>query len=327
MQLISIDVDFSIMFMFLEFYLTMLQFVNYRLYYSLGVKYPITENLNMNTLETCLEYIMTNLSHKSSDINLKSTTSTNSQISTKSNQYFDENLSDLHDASNVTTKPKSETAHKINNVKHKKTNGDLGVDDESIICGSLFKGLCFYLSREVSRELLSFVILAFGGKVGHDGLESSYTIKNTIITHHISDGSIQHHYNPSRCYIQPQWVFDSANFKILVPTFSYSPNQRLPPHLSPFVSKEYLPSYVSNSTEIKTLNLSFLEQKVVDIKQTIDEKKKVIKKNNILKKQEKDTTSSPYKSYLFKTPNITSHRALINGAEYSINNDKKPTSS
>merc|ERR1712113_391703 len=70
---------------------------------------------------------------------------------------------------------------------------------------------------------------------------------------------------------------------------------------------------------------SSLEQKVVDIKQTIDEKKKVIKKNNILKEQEKNTTLLSYKSYLSKTPNITSHRALINVSEYIVNNDKKTT--
>merc|ERR1712050_604247 len=170
--------------------------------------------------------------------------------------------------------------------KYKKTNGDLGVDDESIICGSLFKGLCFYLSREVPRELLSFVILAFGGKVGHDGPESPYTIENIIITHHISDGSIQHHYNPSRCYIQPQWVFDSANFKILVPTSPYSPNQRLPPHLSPFVSKEYLPFYVYNTTEIKISNLSFLEKMTIGIKQSKDDNRKKLTKNNDSQKEQ-----------------------------------------
>merc|ERR1712039_306035 len=206
----------------------------------------------------------------------------------------------------------------------KKKDAVLDVADEYIICGSLFKGLWFYLSREVPRELLSFIILAFGGKVGHDGPESPYTIENTIITHHISDGSIQHHYNPSRCYIQPQWVFDSANFKILVPTSPYSPNQRLPPHLSPFVSKEYLPSYVSNSTETKTPNSSFLEKKIIGIKQSInDDGKKLTKNNDFQKEQEKDTTSPSYNSYLFKTPNITSHRALVNASEYTINNLKK----
>merc|ERR1712050_741645 len=86
-----------------------------------------------------------------------------------------------------------------------------------------------------------------------------------------------------------------------------------------------LPFYVSNTTETKSSNSFSLEQKVVDIKQTIDEKKKVIKKNNILKELEKNITLLSYKSYLSKTPNITSHRALINASEYTVDNDKKTT--
>merc|ERR1711920_156823 len=261
-----------------------------------GVKYPIAENSNMDSVEIYLKYITTNLSHKSLYTNLKPTKLINSQITTKIDQYFDKKLLDPHDALNATTKPKYETTYKINIEKQKKKNAVLDVVDESIICGSLFKGLYFYLSREVPRELLSFVILAFGGKVGHDGPESPYTIEDINITHHISDGSIQSNYNPSRCYIQPQWVFDSANFKILVPISPYFPNQRLPPHLSPFVSKEYLPSYVSNSTEIKTSNLSFLKEKSIGIKQSRDDNgKKLTKNKNFIriqndfqKEQEKD---------------------------------------
>merc|ERR1712187_76788 len=331
MQLISIDVDFSTMSIFLEFYLAMLKFVNSRLYHSLGVKYPIAENSNMDSVEIYLKYITTNLSHKSLYTNLKPTKLIDSQTTTKINQHFDKKLLDPHDALNSTTKPKYETTYKIDNEKQKKKIAVLDVVDESIICGSLFKGLYFYLSREVPRELLSFVILAFGGKVGHDGPESPYTIEDTNITHHISDGSTQSYYNPPRCYIQPQWVFDSANFKILVPTSPYFPNQRLPPHLSPFVSKEYLPSYVSNTTEIKTSNLSFLEKMIIGIKQSKDDDgKKLTKNKNFIhiqndfqKEQEKDTTSLSYKSYLSKTPNITSHRALVNISEYTIDNLKK----
>ncbi len=39
-QVLPSDVDYRVMLTFLEFYHTMLQFVNYRLYHSLGVRYP-----------------------------------------------------------------------------------------------------------------------------------------------------------------------------------------------------------------------------------------------------------------------------------------------
>ena len=39
-QVLPMDVDYRVMLTFLEFYHTMLQFVNYRLYHFLGVRYP-----------------------------------------------------------------------------------------------------------------------------------------------------------------------------------------------------------------------------------------------------------------------------------------------
>ncbi|KAI9179730.1 mRNA-binding ribosome synthesis protein nop7 [Blastocladiella emersonii ATCC 22665] len=118
---------------------------------------------------------------------------------------------------------------------------------------SLFASLVFYVSREVPRTALEFLIRSFGGQVGWDavlGAGSPIAESDPRITHHLVDrpavtSAMQA--LPRRTFVQPQWVFDCVNAgKLLLVSGStthgegYAPGMALPPHLSPFEEKSDL---------------------------------------------------------------------------------------
>ena len=128
----------------------------------------------------------------------------------------------------------------------------------------LFTPYFFYLSREVTRPTLEFIIRSFGGQVGWDavlGAGSPFKEDDPRITHHIVDrpvvpGSAPRQHPGKRAYVQPQWVVDCINKKTLLPADEYGPGKALPPHLSPFVDEDevrarggYVPMEASRRVE------------------------------------------------------------------------------
>jgi len=107
----------------------------------------------------------------------------------------------------------------------------------------LFASCHFWLSREVPKDSLEFVIKSLGGRVSWDGNgdESDESITHCVVDRPKIDKKIV-----TRDYVQPQWVYDSINNCILLPPSDYTPGQPLPPHLSPFVDDYefgYVPEY------------------------------------------------------------------------------------
>jgi hypothetical protein len=105
---------------------------------------------------------------------------------------------------------------------------------------------------------LEFCIKSFGGVVGWENEASPFKHDDPRITHQVVDrpvqGFLQTQTHASREYIQPQWVFDSINAEILLPTSSYKADSKLPPHLSPFVNDDnegYLPKYREEILKLK----------------------------------------------------------------------------
>ena len=121
--------------------------------------------------------------------------------------------------------------------------------------GPLFSNMVFFLSRETPKESLVFVIKACGGSVGWEGEGSTYKVDDPKITHMVIDRPKVKAVVAGREYVQPQWVYDSVNFGMLLPVDLYGVGKKLPPHLSPFVNDEkegYKPDYAKFIESLKS---------------------------------------------------------------------------
>ena len=111
---------------------------------------------------------------------------------------------------------------------------------------SVFLNCVILLGRETLQESLEFVICAGGGRVIKEITGQILDLtKLPTITHQIIDRPVSGQLLLERIYIQPQWVYDSFNSKIMLPTAPYAPGAVLPPHLSPFVDdvqEGYIPA-------------------------------------------------------------------------------------
>uniref|UniRef100_A0A7N0UYE4 Pescadillo homolog n=1 Tax=Kalanchoe fedtschenkoi TaxID=63787 RepID=A0A7N0UYE4_KALFE len=241
-QVLTDDVDYNVMLTFLEFYETLLEFVNLQLYTAINVSYPPILDPELEALAADLYALSRHF-----DANKTATTLTSSQngVSTETGEKDNENdESELRLAQLQHQLPYNEPGALMHLMKDDDLEDE--DDEETKDCKSLFKDFKFYLSREVPRESLLFIIPAFGGVVSWEGDGSPLKESDQSITHQIVDRPTQGHIFLSREYVQPQWVFDCVNARLLLPTEAYMVGRVPPPHLSPFVDNEaegYVPEY------------------------------------------------------------------------------------
>jgi pescadillo protein len=124
-----------------------------------------------------------------------------------------------------------------------------GAVQEQTILRRLFSSYAVFLSREVPRYSLEFVLRSCGAKkVGWpetSGSGSAFESESDpAINVKIVDrpGVTATPGGPS--LVQPQWVFDCINARKILPLDRYAPGKNLPAHLSPFVeykAGDYVP--------------------------------------------------------------------------------------
>jgi pescadillo protein len=268
------DIDFRIMGTFIEFYMTLLGFVNFRLYTSVGLKYPPkfdqskdeqSGELGAFTIEG--QNLVTAADEPKQITDAETVEHHVDPATQAAVDKVVKKLKGADDAEDLANGAGDAAADEASNALDKfepvVSGGDILPQPQSSgnDVGALFANCTFYLSRESPRQPLEFLLRAFGCKrIGWDAVlgEGAFTHDETdpTITHHVVDRPViqavmgdeddapenqntqklaQNQRIPGRVYVQPQWVWDSVNDEELKRPDLYAPGAQLPPHLSPFV--------------------------------------------------------------------------------------------
>lgn len=269
------DVDFRIMATFVEFYTTLLGFVNYRLYTSIGLVYP--PRFDAQSEEQGAELGAFQLEGQDgeevdeaqqlpdAETNEKAQAEADKLLSLPAEDDVSQNESARDDANQEASTSLDQFASidpTADSLLQPSTTADAAT------AAKLFEPFTFYLSRETPRHPIEFILKSFGCKrVGWDSLlgeAGSYCNEDdSRITHQVVDrpdiplpsppetddndglddgfddgAPVVKKSNervPGRIYVQPQWVWDSINAGQLQRPDLYAPGATLPPHLSPWV--------------------------------------------------------------------------------------------
>ena len=233
-------VDFRLMSIFVEFYTTMLGFVLFRLYHNLNLQYPpsLSGIIKEDAPEEGID-----------EVARERVFALNQSLARTVVETEEDNVELDHiDAGKILILilnygQKFKDIFFLGGEDSEKMEAAKKEAEQIKKLQTFFKGLKFFLGREIPREPLVFMIRAFGGEASWDATVapgSTYDIDDKSITHQICDRprdtvDMKH---VDRFYIQPQWIFDSINRRELLPVHKYFVGEALPPHLSPFVSED-----------------------------------------------------------------------------------------
>lgn len=248
-------VDVGVMLNFLEFYETLLGFVNFKLFHSLGLHYPPEIDIEKEDQgEGLFSLILNPLSKNQAEKTLQSIKKSTGEAKELPGNYVASKRT-TEDNENIDDDEEEEENEENNNTEEAEVfQSEIFQENKELNeFQNLFSNCCFFLSREVPKESLEFVIRCFGGKVSWDGELAPYSSDDACITHYIIDRDIQPTSKYTRAFVQPQYVYDCINSGLLLPVEEYGINCKLPAHLSPFVNDESEGYVPQRSKELKKL--------------------------------------------------------------------------
>ena len=272
-QRVTGDVDYRIMGTFVEFYCTLLGFINYRLYTTIGLVYP--PKFDVTSDERGAELAAFTLQGR----NVGNALENGEKPAALTNGHSDGNTALVQAQIDKAAAAQQDHPDEQNGDDNDAADETEGVDKFEVAApegdtlpqpeisgheaASLFSNITVFISREAPRHSIEFLLRAFGCKrIAWDPMlgEGAFTHNETDprITHQIvdrpapaeplptvqgdegkGDQSIQTvkpgYIMSGRIYVQPQWVWDCVNESKLLRTDTYAPGATLPPHLSPWV--------------------------------------------------------------------------------------------
>ncbi|KAL9100774.1 MAG: hypothetical protein Q9163_003891 [Psora crenata] len=203
-QRVTGDVDFRIMGTFVEFYTTLLGFVNYRLYTSIGLVYPPKFNAKSDEQGGELSAFMLEGEGIGSNGQTNTVTNEELQVQGKSGHALSEQIQKqiegikedssvqnaTEDGQSLGLEPDEERENAIDTFLPTDPDADILPQPQTSAteAASLFAPFTFFLSRETPRQPLEFILRAFGCKrVGWDAV-----LGDGAFTHNELDPSITH---------------------------------------------------------------------------------------------------------------------------------------
>ncbi|GAW80855.1 pescadillo N-terminus domain containing protein [Plasmodium gonderi] len=274
------SIDFSIITTFIEYYISFLKFVLFKLYKMDNMTYPPEQNEKLkneklNHLsydEYFISFCKSKLVSEDDQLQIEKTNNeknSNGGMDHTNVSLIAQAVGELTQENNRVMR-KKQIKHHLENLENLSTKEqesseqrteeqvNHNINNEHDNLKELFTNQVYYIHTDMPFDILSIIILSCGGSIAWNSPYSPYTLDDEKITHEILESRevLESHegqegitqvikQNYQRMYIQPQYIFDCLNRKKILPCSDYSTDvKKLPVHLSPFIEDDNFKNFV-----------------------------------------------------------------------------------